>query len=66
MVLKKRVKKDDLGFVCFGGKLKSKNILHPGPCLATPENKVKLKIEFSLIVKNLCQPVKSFPFPFYL
>ena len=40
-----------LGCVCFYGKLKSENILHPGPCLATPKNKVKLKIEFSFTFK---------------
>ena len=34
--------------------------------MASLENKVKLKIEFSLTVKYPCQLVKSFSFPVYL
>jgi len=55
-----------LGYVCFSGKLKSESNLQPGPCLASLENTVKLKIEFSLTVKLATQPVKSFQPSFYL
>ena len=41
----------NLGCVCFSVKLKSKNNLHLGSCLAPLENTVKLKIKFNLIVK---------------
>jgi len=56
----------NLGCVYFSGKLKSKNNLHQGLCLAPLENTVKLKIEFSLTVKLATQPVKSFQSSFYL
>ena len=46
----------DIGCVCFWCKWFPKNILHPGPCLAPLENKVKLKIKFSLTEKSLPTP----------
>ena len=56
----------NLGCVFLSGKLKSKNNLHPGMCLAPLENAVKLRIEFSLTVKLATQLVESFQPSFYL